>query len=55
VYDRTKLGTGATFSGPAIIDQLDSTTVVPPRTTAEIDDWLNIRIHLTEFATQQEG
>lgn len=55
VYDRTKLGAGATFSGPAIIDQLDSTTVVPPRTTAEIDDWLNIRIHLTEFATQQEG
>ena len=55
VYDRTKLGAGATFEGPAIIDQLDSTTVVPPRTTAEIDEWLNIRIHLTEFKDEQEA
>jgi N-methylhydantoinase A len=55
VYDRTKLGAGTTFQGPAIIDQLDSTTVVPPRTTAEIDEWLNIRIHLTEFKDEQEA
>lgn len=55
VYDRTKLGAGATFEGPAIIDQLDSTTVVPPRTRAEIDEWLNIRIHLTEFKDEQEA
>lgn len=36
------------LAGPAIIDQLDSTTVVPPGTRAEIDDWLNILIHVTE-------
>lgn len=46
VYNRTEIAPGASFNGPAIIDQLDSTTVVPPNTRAEIDEWLNIRIHL---------
>lgn len=50
VYDRDTLPAGAKFSGPAIINQLDSTTVVPPSTHAEIDEWLNIRIHLEEVA-----
>ena len=36
--------------GPAIIEQLDSTTVVPPNDTAEIDEWLNIRISLSTGA-----
>lgn len=48
VYDRLELPAGTRLEGPAIIDQLDSTTVVPPDTRAEIDEWLNIRIHLTE-------
>ncbi|NLS09597.1 hydantoinase/oxoprolinase family protein [Nesterenkonia sp. MY13] len=46
VYDRDALGAGMTIQGPAIIEQLDATTVVPPEATAEIDEWLNIRIHL---------
>lgn len=46
IYDRDGLPAGARFDGPAIINQLDSTTVVPPGTVAEIDEWLNIRIHL---------
>ena len=50
VYDRTTLPAGTTLTGPAIIDQLDSTTVVPPDTRADIDEWLNIRIHLTEVS-----
>ena len=37
-----------TFEGPAIIDQLDSTTVVPPATRATVDEWLNIRIDILE-------
>jgi N-methylhydantoinase A len=49
VYDRDALAAGTEFSGPAIINQLDSTTVVPPYTRAEIDEWLNIRIHLEEI------
>ncbi|WP_237221587.1 hydantoinase/oxoprolinase family protein [Rothia nasimurium] len=46
VYNRPDLAAGTTFEGPAIINQLDSTTVVPPYATAEIDEWLNIRIHI---------
>ena len=48
VYDRDELPPGTELAGPAVIDQLDSTTVVPPRTRAEVDEWLNIRIHLTD-------
>lgn len=47
VYDRDALRPEMELSGPAIINQLDSTTVVPPNTTAVIDEWLNIRIHLS--------
>ncbi len=49
IYDRDALAAGTVFSGPAIINQLDSTTVVPPHSNAEIDEWLNIRIHLEEI------
>ncbi|WP_306420622.1 hypothetical protein [Arthrobacter sp. JCM 19049] len=55
VYERSLLPAGATFLGPAIIDQLDSTTVVPPNTTAEIDGWGNIRIHLHNLENSTEG
>jgi len=48
VYEREELGAGMRFDGPVIIDQLDSTTVVPPATRAEIDEWLNIRIYIEE-------
>lgn len=48
VYERETVPAGAMFSGPAIIDQFDSTTVVPPNTTAVIDEWMNILIHLKE-------
>lgn len=48
VYDRDELPAGSTFPGPAVIDQLDSTTVVPPGCRGEIDEWLMILIHLTE-------
>jgi N-methylhydantoinase A len=37
VYHRTKLPVGEAFSGPAIILQKDSTTVVPPRASANVD------------------
>jgi len=44
VYARDQLGAGARVDGPAIIEQLDTTTVVPPDVTAEVDEWLNLRI-----------
>jgi N-methylhydantoinase A len=50
VYDRAGLAAGALLAGPAIVNQLDSTTVVPPGWTAEVDQWLNLRMTMTEDA-----
>ncbi|MDJ0349688.1 hydantoinase/oxoprolinase family protein [Cryobacterium sp. PH29-G1] len=49
VFERDDMPAGAMFSGPAVIDQFDSTTVIPPNTTAVIDEWMNILIHLKEI------
>lgn len=49
VFERDDMPAGAMFSGPAVIDQFDSTTVIPPNTTAVIDEWMNILIHLEEI------
>ncbi|WP_129113423.1 hydantoinase/oxoprolinase family protein [Halegenticoccus tardaugens] len=38
VYDRGALGTGAEFEGPAVVEQMDSTIVVPPGAAVEVDD-----------------
>ncbi len=38
VLDREKLGAGAAFQGPAIVTQLDATTLVPPGWQAEVLD-----------------
>lgn len=46
VFDRSELPAGTKFEGPAVIDQFDSTTVVPPDVEVEIDEWLNIRLTL---------
>jgi N-methylhydantoinase A len=42
VYERSELPAGASFEGPAVIDQLDTTTLVPPGVKAEVDEYLNI-------------
>jgi N-methylhydantoinase A len=44
VYRRADLPAGATFEGPAVIEQLDSTVLVPPGVRTEVDEWLNIRM-----------
>jgi N-methylhydantoinase A len=31
VYHRSSLAAGSTFEGPAIVEQMDSTTYVPPQ------------------------
>ncbi len=36
VYDRATLGAGDRFDGPAILTQLDATTVVPPGWSGEV-------------------
>lgn len=52
VYSRDHLETGHKIFGPAIIEQLDATTVLPPNDLAEIDEWTNIRIHIDGARTQ---
>lgn len=42
IYNRADLPAGAQLQGPCIIDQLDSTTVVPPHTDARVDEWGNL-------------
>jgi N-methylhydantoinase A len=44
VYQREKLDVGATFSGPAVVNQLDCTTVVFPGQQARVDNYKNIII-----------
>jgi N-methylhydantoinase A len=44
IYDRNTLNPGSEIKGPAIIEQLDATTLVHPGDTARVDDALNILI-----------
>src|SRR5581483_10225262 len=37
VYERSRLLPGSELTGPAIVEQLDSTVVVPPRWTLQVD------------------
>jgi N-methylhydantoinase A len=42
VYERARLGVGATFDGPAIVEQTDTTVVVEPGMTASLDEFDNL-------------
>jgi N-methylhydantoinase A len=42
IYDRTKLRAGNRFSGPAIVEQMDATTVVLPGTMASVEPFGNL-------------
>jgi N-methylhydantoinase A len=42
VYQRERLDVGHTITGPAIVEQLDATLVIPPGQIARVDEWKNI-------------
>ncbi len=42
VYQREKLDVGLSFAGPAVLDQLDCTTVICPGQVARVDEWKNL-------------
>ena len=44
VYVRDSLGAGITIRGPAVVEQYDSTIVIPPDFTAEIDEFGNMML-----------
>lgn len=48
IYDRQLIGVGETINGPCIIEQLDTTIVVPPDTTATMDSYRNIILNIEE-------
>lgn len=46
VHDRAALAPGTVVEGPAIVEQMDTTTLVLPGSTAEVDAHRNLVIHL---------
>jgi len=42
IYDRDRLAPGHSIAGPAIIEQMDATTVLLPGQMAEVDAYLNL-------------
>ena len=44
VYQREMLPLGAVFAGPAVVQQVDATTIIEPGWTARVDEIGNLRI-----------
>ena len=42
VYDRSKFSSGLLFSGPAIVEEPDSTSIIPPNWQVEVDLYGNL-------------
>jgi len=42
VYDRERLGPGHRLAGPAVVEQMDATTLLLPAQVAEVDAYLNL-------------
>lgn len=55
VYDRAKFGRAARVNGPCIIEQMDSTTVVPPNTWFSIDKFGNLIIRAFDEDQDKEA
>ncbi|MGH7109376.1 MAG: hydantoinase/oxoprolinase family protein [Stellaceae bacterium] len=45
IYDRTRLGAGDRIAGPAILTQLDATTLLLPGQIAEVHDFGGLLVH----------
>lgn len=46
IFKRQNLSSGAQINGPAVVHQLDSTTVIPPDSVANVDKFENIVINI---------
>ena len=54
LYDRARLAPGHRIEGPAIVVQTDSTTLVLPGSSAEVDQHLNLVISRAEATTEPD-
>jgi N-methylhydantoinase A len=52
IYRREGLPRGAEFTGPAIVEQLDATTVIEPGNSVTVDAWGNLIITLAARGNQ---
>ena len=55
VYDRAKLKAGNKIKGPAIIMEMDSTTVILPKHTGTVDKYGNILIYPDNYKAPKKG
>jgi len=46
VYDRYRLGAGATIAGPAVIEERETTAVLLPEYQGTVDEHGNLIIHV---------
>ena len=44
IYDRAMLGAGHRFSGPAVVEEMDATTVIEPGYRVEVDSFGNLLV-----------
>jgi N-methylhydantoinase A len=49
IYDRDRLRAGHVLPGPAIVEQVDSTTVIPPGWVATVDGYGNLILGTEEW------
>ncbi|MGH7356675.1 MAG: hydantoinase/oxoprolinase family protein, partial [Candidatus Rokuibacteriota bacterium] len=42
IYDRYSLAPGQSLTGPAIVEERESTTVLPPGVVGEVDEYANL-------------
>jgi N-methylhydantoinase A len=54
VYDRYALTAGTTITGPAIVEERESTTVLPPGAKAAVDAYANLIVTLAAVGTPDE-
>jgi len=54
VYDRDNLVPGIVMEGPVIIEEKDTTIVIPPHATAEIDEFRNVIATLAPAASRPQ-
>src|SRR5262249_35698900 len=55
IYDRARLPVGARLAGPAIVEEPESTTVLPPGTVAEVDRWANLLVSFSDHPLSPTG
>jgi N-methylhydantoinase A len=46
VYRRDSIGAGERLTGPAVVEEQTSTTLVPPEAKAEVDGYGNLLVEL---------